>query len=146
MRRMFLIAGLLLAAFSVASGQAKAPSSNETGETEQLLQIERDLNQAMTHRDMSTIDRIVADDVSGVDAIGHVVDKKQMMSNADSQESESDTLDLEGMKVRIYGNTATVIGILRDKADQIQTMHFTDVFVKRDGNWKLVAWQWSAVD
>jgi hypothetical protein len=143
---MFLIAGLLLAALSVASGQAKVPSSNETGEAEQLLQIERDLDRALTQGDMAAIDRMVADDVSGVDAVGHVLDKKHLINNVNSKDLTEDSLDLEGMQVRIYGNAAFVIGILKDKNGQIQTTHFTDVFVKREKTWKLVHWQWAAVD
>jgi ketosteroid isomerase-like protein len=64
------------------------------------------------------------------------------LSNTDTITSD----ELSDMKVRVFGNTAIVIGRLhlvgKDKDGSFdRNMIFTDTFVKRDGRWQVVSTQ-----
>jgi ketosteroid isomerase-like protein len=62
-----------------------------------------------------------------------------------------DSLELSDLNVRVEGNTAIVTGVnhVKGRDDKGQSMdrrtRFTDVFVKRDGRWQVLATQGTAI-
>ncbi len=64
------------------------------------------------------------------------------LSNADTVTSP----ELSDMKVRVYGDTAVVTGRLhrvgKDKNGSFDRNYmFTDIFIRRDGRWQIIATQ-----
>jgi ketosteroid isomerase-like protein len=63
-----------------------------------------------------------------------------------SGQSANQTVELGEMKVRVFGNTAIVVGSDTEKStyhgkDSSGQYSWTDVFVKRNGQWQAVASQ-----
>jgi len=62
-----------------------------------------------------------------------------------------DSLELSDLNVRLEGNIAVVTGVnhVRGRDDKGQPLdrrsRFTDVFVKRDGRWQVLATQGTAI-
>jgi ketosteroid isomerase-like protein len=75
---------------------------------------------------------------------GKLVTKGEYLSRVRTANSKEQMVVLEGMTVRVLGSTAIVIGTYRDKGPKGSTTsvvrwRFVDTWVKKDGNWKLVA-------
>jgi len=155
--------GLLIAGSFFMVGQAKADCMNDSKDkmdccmkngmksdaaaVEQTLkQMERDWNQATIAKDFKTVDRIMADDWTGVDFHGMTVTKAETMEELKSGESSNESVELGEMQVKVFGNTAVVMGTDTEKStyhgrDSSGKYAWLDVFTMRDGRWQAVASQ-----
>ena len=103
---------------------------------------ESDWSQAFVTGNVATIDRLLADDFVGIDSTGRRYDKATMRDWV--RTGPNMTSDKVGpVDVTFYGDTAIArgsehqIGPAPDKrpADRV----WTDVWVRRDGKWQIVA-------
>jgi ketosteroid isomerase-like protein len=121
------------------------------GGVEQLLkQLEDDWQKATRTKDTAALKRIIAEDWVATDDRGRLLDREQYLSQTTSNPDVVQSNENTDMKVRIYGNTAVVTGGLTEKgtrngAAYTDTYRWTDVFVKRGGNWQAVVSQWAKV-
>jgi uncharacterized protein (TIGR02246 family) len=145
MTRRTLSCGLMLLATlaAVASGQP--------ADTQAILDIEQRLAQAWVDRDRKAIESILADDWSVTDASGRVLTKPQVMQESfGSTERRVDRMIVDDVKVRVFGETAVATGrtqatgSYRGQSASV-VLRFTDVFVRRDGRWQVVASHGSTV-
>jgi ketosteroid isomerase-like protein len=126
------------------------------GERE-IRKTERQWHNSYLSRDAAVMDRIEADEFRIVYPDGRIVTKKQeleSLKNASTPQADL-TMETEDETVRVYGDTAVVTGNLiqkgRYKAGPRNGQSFrivnryTDVYVKRDGQWQVVASQLTAV-
>jgi ketosteroid isomerase-like protein len=135
----FAAATLLLAGPLLALGDTEAGSVQQT-----LIQVERDWNHALMAKDYKTLDKIMADDWTGIDFRGMTVTKAESIAELKSGESSNQSVELGDMTVKVYGNTAVVVGHDTEKStyhgkDSSGSYVWMDVFVKRDGRWQAVA-------
>jgi ketosteroid isomerase-like protein len=92
----------------------------------------------------ATLDKYNADDFTLIQGNGSVLTKAETSEGYRSGKTGFQKMDLSDVKVRIYGNTAVVTGIVTYIGEQAGSKstgipaRFTRVFVKRDGNWKQV--------
>lgn len=139
----FIIA--LILAF-IPSSQANKRMTR-ADELEELRAIEQRLAEAWVKGDRDYINRLLADDWSVTDATGRVLTKNQVMQEAfDSNERQIESLAIDDVRVRTFGNCAVVTGTTRAKGrykgtSMSVTLRFTDVFVRRAGKWQVVASQ-----
>ena len=154
--------GLLIAGSFFTGGQAKADcmkdgkdnmdcmkngmKSDAAAIEQTLKQMERDWNQATIAKDFKTVDRIMADDWTGVDFHGMTVTKAETMEELKSGESSNESVELGEMQVKVFGNTAMVMGTDTEKStyqgkDSSGKYAWLDVFTMRDGRWQAVASQ-----
>ena len=71
---------------------------------------------------------------------GDVLTKERLVPDDPSQSVQQlPVLELDGPIVRLYGNTAVLMGRLLSTADVNQVMDGTFVYIKRDNAWKLAA-------
>jgi len=75
---------------------------------------------------------------------GKLVTKGEYLSRVRTAKSNEQMVVLEGMAVRILGDTAIVVGTYREKGSKggntsVARWRFIDTWVKKEGNWKLVA-------
>ena len=122
---------------------ASSPSSNENDEQE-LMKLEKSWNEADVKRDKGLYERILADDYFELDKEGKIVTKAETIKQDQEGERKYEFINLDYAKVRIYGNTAVVIGHNTGKGKNnkgafTRQWEFTDVFLKRDGRWQCVA-------
>ena len=151
---MLLVAALSPAALGQSAARKTAPRAKlgaTTASVEQtLMKLEHEWAEALVRRDVGALDRIMADEVVGVDSSGAVWSKAQLIANVKSGNFATEVAAAEGMTVRVYGNTAVVTGRYSDKSnyrgrDTSVNARFVDVFVKRAGRWQAVASQETAI-
>lgn len=141
-----LLLGILVVAQSVCAAQS--PTAGFAGDREQILQLERDWTQSFVTMDVAANERIVADDFFGTEPDGKRITKAELLAEVRTGEAlASNRLNEDDVKVRFYGQTAVVNGSesWKQKDGKIGRFIWTDVFVKRNGKWQVVASQDLAV-
>jgi ketosteroid isomerase-like protein len=120
--------------------------STQSNDTVELKQIQQRLIRAWVSRDRETINSILADDWIVTDPAGRVLTKAEVMTEFDSGERKLESGTIDDVNVRLFYNVAVVTGRTAATGSyQGQSisvkLRFTDVFVKRSGNWQAVASQ-----
>ncbi|HEX4440459.1 MAG TPA: nuclear transport factor 2 family protein [Thermoanaerobaculia bacterium] len=129
-----------------APGPADGPSADDRTKAE-LMQLERDIGRANVERDAAFFDRVEADEFVFTDSGGGLTTKKEDVDGVRKPANPDVKLlayDVDDMQVRVYGETAVVTGrvTMRQNVkgeERTGRTRFTDVFVRRDGRWQLVA-------
>jgi ketosteroid isomerase-like protein len=144
---------MIISVSSCRTGTQKTSAETATsGENVEqvLMQMEREWSAAPYKRDVATLERIIADDWIAFTWDGETITKTQVIADAKSGANTAESVNLEGMKVRVFGDAAIVTGGVTEKSQyQGRNMsgHYlwTDVFVKRNGRWQAVASQTTRV-
>ncbi len=111
-----------------------------------LIALEMKWMDALKLRDANTLGQVIADDFVSVNprAAGVVSDRAEYLGHA-ARELRLTSYEFEGLTVRLYGRTAVVSGRLTQTAsgaggdDLSGSYFFTDVWVGRDGAWRVVS-------
>ena len=127
-------------------GPAAEPSAEDHTKAE-LMQLERDIGRANVERDAAFFERVEADEFVFTDSSGGLTTKKEDVDGVRKPPNPDVKLlayDVDDMQVRLYGEAAVVTGRVTTKQnvkgeERTGRSRFTDVFVKRDGRWQLVA-------
>jgi ketosteroid isomerase-like protein len=144
-----IIAIVVIAA--MGSIQLSPTDPSNSTDTEELIQIERELAVAWPKGDKETIDRILAPDWSVTNALGQVQSKGQVMRDAfQSATLKVRSARVDEIEVRLFGNTAVVTGHSVSEGFYAgkpfrANLRFTDVFVQRMQRWQVVASHASAI-
>jgi hypothetical protein len=135
---------LILLIFGAATF-AQTQSKQSKVEAE-LMQLERDIGAANIRRDKAFFERVEADEFIFTDSGGGITMKAEDVASLDKPAGEFKLVsyDVDEMKVFVYGKTAVVTGrvttVSRGKDREVTNKsRFTDVFVRRDGRWQIVA-------
>jgi ketosteroid isomerase-like protein len=145
--RLLLTGLILLGMFSFALGQMKNETSAQNN-VEQVKRLENEWLNSYLRGDKQTFDRVVADDFTRTDESGKFANKaeeKELVQAAPGSVSAS--LTNEDMQVRVYGDSAVVTGYIVSRVQDSLNFRsrFTDTFVKRNGNWQVVARHYSRI-
>ncbi len=141
LNRLLLVAVLVSVSF-VSSAQTHDTGS--PGDREQILQLERDWTQSFVTMDVGANERIVADDFLGTEPDGKRIRKADLIAEVKTDEAlQSNRLNEDDVTIRFYGQTAVVNGSESWKQRDGKSGRFiwTDIFVKRNGKWQVVASQ-----
>jgi uncharacterized protein (TIGR02246 family) len=114
----------------------------------QLEAIEAQLASTWKNRDCEGWGALLADDWSVTHINAQVISKREALEMCRTVPRTSSTVDQ--LAVRCYGDTAIVtgrttaivqgdLGIVKSDAPQTVTLRFTDVFLRRDGRWVVIA-------
>jgi ketosteroid isomerase-like protein len=133
---------------SVAS-KAEANTSSKPAEgskTEQeLMEITRQLTEASKRGDKKVFERYFADDYSSTNIYGKVIQKAQILENMSSSPLALHfKTDFEEVQVREYGNMA-LLSLKSNSRSEVngqqltQSYRATDVFMKQNGQWRLLS-------
>ncbi len=142
-----LIAVLVIAASSLATGQTLSGNANRDSRAEQSVrQLENELIEAQMRGDTTVFGRILADDFTGTNAFGTVANKAEVLNLYRTGSIKRESVSLDDVNVRVYGDTAVVTGRATLKGqftgqDTTGKFRYTRVYVKRNGRWQVVAWQ-----
>ncbi len=114
--------------------------------TEQLLKsLELQRFEAMTKKDTAFLQKVLADDLTYNHSNGLFENKKEHIQNIKTGKLIYQSMDSEELSIRLFKKTAVmnglvkVTGVLKDKTFNIR-LRYTDVYVKKRGQWQLVAW------
>ena len=116
------------------------------GDTEKILALEEERNQAILHGDVAALDRMTSDDYTFITLRGELRTKVEILRDFKAGKIKYDSRTISDLKVRIYGNSAVVTGRAIQKGmengkDYSGDYWFTRVYVRRDGRWRTVALQ-----
>jgi ketosteroid isomerase-like protein len=136
----------IAAGLGIATRIAQAQSPVE----KEILKLENDWSTGWQKKDAAFLQKLWADEYINTDQDGATYTKAQDLANVSSPGTSVTSFALADMRVHVYGETAVVTGVNTIKATQngkdiSGAYRFTDVFVKRDGRWQVVATQGSLV-
>jgi ketosteroid isomerase-like protein len=113
---------------------------------EELVEAEKEFTDAIAKNDSEAIERFVTDDWIIINADGGIINKERFLGVIKSGTLTHEMMESDDMRVRVYGDSAVVSALTRSKGKfmgQDFTTHerSTDVFVRRDGQWRCVLTQ-----
>ena len=112
----------------------------------QIAQLELRRFEAMTQKDIPFLEKVLSDKLTYSHSNGLVETKSEHLENIRSGGIVYQQLEPEKNNIKVFGRTAVVHGIVRVRGI-FKKKHFkirlayTDVYIKRKGKWRLVAWQ-----
>ena len=145
MRWTFVIAILALTPTCIGLGQEQGTSRDQRSSVEQAIkQLDAERIRAQIGADAAALDRIYADDFIGVGPSGTVRTKAQVISDFTSGDLKFQSIVTDEVQVRVYENAAVETGLStmsgQDKGKAVpRDTRFTRVWVKQQGQWRLVA-------
>jgi len=154
--KQFLPAGLVLVlSYAAAFGQAENEKrkSPDRAEQQQVMALNRAWAEAITKGDAAALDRMLADDVIVTSGSGEIRTKaaeiKDSAGPPDPDFVWIRSFTTEDVRVRIYRDAAVVTGRakwgFKYKGQEVnQERRYTHLYVKRQGQWKIVAQQISS--
>jgi ketosteroid isomerase-like protein len=110
----------------------------------QLLQAEADACRAFESGDAAALREALTADFTLVDSHGNVTGLEQNLAEVAAREPYYDEFRNDGQGVRMYGDTALIVGVthIRGKAGGeafAADFRYTDTWILRDGRWRLAA-------
>jgi ketosteroid isomerase-like protein len=129
-----------------ASGKKMSPDAA-------LRDMENRWENAIGKHDAATVETMVADDFVGVSSKpgAKVQNRRAMLANMKGDKDTYTSTKNERLDVRIFGNSAVVVGTAREKGTGKdgkafdRSYRFTDTWVERAGKWQCVASQASLI-
>jgi ketosteroid isomerase-like protein len=127
-------------------GNDAKPQDKTLSDEESVKQLEHDWAAASAHNDADKTSLILADDFVGNWADGSTTTKKQELDMLRSSKEKYEANEVVDVNVRVFGETAIASGkntetsIIGGK-NATGIYNFTDIFLKRNGRWQIVAAQ-----
>jgi uncharacterized protein (TIGR02246 family) len=128
------------------SSRAAAQARNETVEQE-VIKVEDERLQAFKNNDAATLNRIFDDDFTYTNTKGEVHTKAELIGDVTSGKLTYNTLVHSDVHVRVYGDTAILTGrsasvYIEDGKEGGRTpRRYMNIFIRKNGQWRLVARQ-----
>jgi ketosteroid isomerase-like protein len=138
----------LIVAQACASGSGSADDRTRT--IALLTKTADDWDKVIVRKDRAAIEAKIADDFRQIDGGGNVETKASFVEGLMSPELEIDPYTVEDFDVRLYGDVALLSG-RTDMTGRYSGKPFTshyryiDIYVRRDGAWKIVSVQISKI-
>jgi hypothetical protein len=144
------VACIFIAAGTAAGWQTPQKKSGRELKTEQeLMELERAIGDANVRRDKAFFERVEAEEFIFTDAGGGLTTKREDVGSLDTPPAAGAPRLVsyvpDEMRVYLYDKTAVVFGRVtttvrdREGKEVSRQSRFTDVFVRRDARWQLVA-------
>ena len=142
--RTLLLFLLSLATCIVAVAQGSEGERAESKDALTLKQLEQDWLDSYREGDADKMDRILADDFIGRWADGSTQTKDEQLKAIRTGAEKHSSNQMLQCNVRLYRDAAVVTGLQTEQSvlegrNGSGTISYTDVFVKRNGRWQVVA-------
>ena len=116
------------------------------GEEQALIDLENRLSEANRTGDVDFVARLEDEKYTLTNSRALVSHRADDLEELRKRDPSYEVFKTHDMQARVYGDTGVVIGIVSLKGTSggqpfEADMRFTDTFVKRDGEWKIVAAQ-----
>ncbi len=128
-------------------GMTALEQTGKNGDVEQQITTVSDqLTQAFGEGDIGWMEKHFADDLTAIHSNGKLVTKAQEIDNVKTGNIKWASVDLHDRKIRVFGDTAVVTTLASSTgtvggSPYSGDFRTTQVWVKRDGNWRMVAFQ-----
>lgn len=111
-----------------------------------VAEIEKQRFAALVSKDFGYLEKVLAEDLFYCHSNGLIDTKTSFIQSIKDGKLTYQEMNVEELKVRIYGKTAVITGVCGAKVlsngQQLNTrFRFTDVYVKNKVGWQMVSWQ-----
>jgi ketosteroid isomerase-like protein len=144
-------AGLcLFPALATAKPAWAMPRHDNHAQRKEIEALEWQWRDAMVGNNVNVMDHLLADDYIGISANGTVETKAQELAQSKAGTLRIQSLNLNDLKVRVYGDTAVVTSQaqltgVNGQSDISGNYRYTRVYNKRLGQWKIVSFEASRI-
>ena len=126
-----------------ARGQSAGTRSDDEG---RILALETAWNKAEETKDAKALEQLLANSLVYIDYDGSLQNKAEFLASVKAEGLEPSTITNESMLAHMYGDSAVVTGVYREKGTNKGRAYsrrgrFTDTWVKENGAWQCVASQ-----
>jgi ketosteroid isomerase-like protein len=136
--KLFMMTALAMLTLA-AGGQNGAPTVER-----EIHAMEHQWNEARAKADVATLNRILVDDWTVTHGDGSTDTKARYLADLKSGARKfSGNVTESDVTIRVYGDTAVAAGssnstVTLNGQAQGGALHFTRVYIKRDGAWKMI--------
>jgi uncharacterized protein (TIGR02246 family) len=140
-------AGVLAVYLLRPCGLILGQSANSAPSSEQEIRaLEDERNRAILKGDAAALERMTADDYTFITLRGELRTKSEIVKGFQSGSFKYDSRTISDLNIRVYGDTAIVVGRSIQKGsengkDYSGDYRFTRVYVKQKARWITVALQ-----
>ena len=125
---------------------ATAASQQGNPEQSKILALENAWNLAEQRKDVRALDQLLASNLIYIDYDGSFMDKQQFLASVKAPSLHPEQIVNESTTVHMYGSTAVVTGIYREKGVEkgrayLRRGRFIDTWIYQNGLWQCVASQ-----
>ena len=111
-----------------------------------IIELDRKRMHAMAAKDIATLEALLADDLIYTHSSARLDTKASLIGNMRSGATVYTSVEPSGVEARVLGDTVVLTGVARIEVAANGTpnafgVRFTDVYARRDGHWRMVAWQ-----
>ena len=154
MKPHLVIVVLLILSLAVPATMLAQQNSKAEKEVRAAVEELRQANLKGGAEAATMLDKLLADDFMLITTPGKVFTKAETQNAWKTGAQHSTAYDLSDIKVRIYGRTAVVTGLLKStsagllaRSDTLQSgqVRWTRVFAERGGMWKCVLYQLTTI-
>ena len=143
MRRILFILFVGLLAVPMIGRRVSGQNATAEETKKDVLKFEDERNQAILNRDTATLDRMYADEITWTMSNGDLLNKQQVLANIGSENQRLFSIEHSDRRIHVFGNTVVLTATSNSSErykDKMITVprRFTNVYVKQDGQWKLV--------
>ncbi len=140
---LFVVAICLLMAHPAFAG---LPHKDSHAIHKEIEALEQQWREAIISNNVGAMDHLLADDYIGISANGTVETKAQALALRKAGTVKITQLDLNDLKVRVYGDTAVVtskaeLAGTNGQSDISGNYRYTRVYNKRLGQWKIISFE-----
>jgi len=144
---------VLMAAICLVMAQsawAGLPHRDTHAIHKEIEALEQRWRDAIVSNNVAEMDHLLADDYIGISANGTVETKAQALALRKAGTVKITQLDLNDLKVRVYGDTAVVtskadLAGTNGQSDISGNYRYTRVYNRRLGQWKIVSFEASRI-
>lgn len=118
---------------------------------EEVREMLRRWVDGLKESDTATLDQLMADDLIHTDPSGAVHNREQVLAGLlAGKDVPFESVETDDVKVRVYGDAAVATGYTAMKVrynnqEIVGKFRFTDVFIKQQGRWQIVATHTTAI-
>ena len=143
--RILIIVALICTASFVEGQTMNQKANRDSTVGQELRNLERRWQEALTQRDVTMLDRLMAEDYVLTTVSGEVVNKLRVLEEVKSSNATAEVRNTD-VAVRVYGDVAIVTGLVLisgrfNNQDVSTRSRYLKVYVKRQGQWRVVAAQ-----
>jgi ketosteroid isomerase-like protein len=142
-----LLLAVCLPGFAIRAHAATVPLLHREDRVHREVEnLESQWRTAVIQNDVATVNRLLADDYLGINPNGTLETKADALAQRRSGTVKISAIEPDNVKVRIYGDTAVVtsrVDIVGHDGDRDISgrYHYTRVYNRRSGEWKIVSFE-----
>jgi ketosteroid isomerase-like protein len=117
-----------------------------SGNAEKIIELDRQRMAAMAEKDVSKLDRIIADDLIYTHSSARVDTKKTLIGAMESGTTVYTAVEPSDVVAQDLGDAVVLTGVAAISvnsggAPNSFRVRFVDVYANRGGQWQMVTWQ-----